>query len=72
MAEYISESTGIEVDFIMPKNFSDHIDMVRKGKVLLSYQNPVGYAKAAGNVKPLAIASKGKDGTRFRGIIIVR
>ncbi len=72
LAEYISESTGIEVEFIMPKNFSDHIDMVRKGKVLLSYQNPVVYAKVAANVKPVAIASKGSDGTRFRGIIIVR
>jgi len=72
LADYIAEETGIDVEFVMPKNFSNHIDMVRKGKAILSYQNPVVYAKVSGQVKPLAIASKGKHRTRFRGIIIVR
>ena len=72
LADYIADETGIDVEFAMPKNFSNHIDMVRKGKALLSYQNPVVYARVSEQVRPLAIASKGKQGTRFRGIIIVR
>ncbi len=72
LAEYISEETGLEVEFVMPQNFENHIDMVKKGKALLSYQNPVVFAKVSGQVKPLAVASKGEHGTRFRGIIIVR
>lgn len=71
LAEYISEEAGIEIEFVMPRNFSNHIEMVKKGRALVSYQNPVVFAKVAGKVKPLAVASKGKDGTRFRGIIIV-
>jgi phosphonate transport system substrate-binding protein len=72
LADAIAEKTGIDVEFVMPKNFSNHIDMVRKGTALLSYQNPVVFAKVSGQVEPLAIASKGKNKTRFRGIIIVR
>ncbi len=72
LADYIADQAGIDVEFVMPNNFSNHITMVRQGKALLSYQNPVVFAKVSGQVKPLAIASKGKYGTRFRGIIIVR
>lgn len=72
LADYIAERTGIDVEFVMPRNFADHISMVRRGKVLLSYQNPVVFARVAGAVVPLAIASKGKYKDRFRGIIIVR
>ncbi len=72
LADYLSEEAGIELEFVMPRNFSEHIDMVRKGRALLSYQNPVVYAKVSESVKPLAVASKGTQKIRFRGIIIVR
>ena len=72
LADYIAEEADIDVEFVMPKNFADHISMVMRGKVLLSYQNPVVFAKVSRQVVPLAVASKGKDKTRFRGIIIVR
>ena len=72
LADHIQEETGLEVNLYIPDNFSDHINKVRKGYVLLSYQNPVVYIRVSKEVRPLAIASKGKDKTRFRGIIIVR
>ncbi len=72
LADYLAEQADIDVEFVMPKNFADHISMVMRGKVLLSYQNPVVYAKVSRQVNPLAVASKGRDKTRFRGIIIVR
>jgi len=72
LADYIAEEASLEVEFVMPRNFSDHINQVRKGKVLLSYQNPVVYARVSGQVTPIAVASKGADKTRFRGVIIVR
>ena len=72
LADYLAEEADVDVEFVMPKNFADHISMVMRGKVLLSYQNPVVYAKVSKQVTPLAVASKGKDRTRFRGIIIVR
>ena len=72
LADYLSEEADVDVEFVMPKNFADHISMVMRGKVLLSYQNPVVYARVSREVTPLAIASKGKDKTRFRGVIIVR
>jgi phosphate/phosphite/phosphonate ABC transporter binding protein len=72
LADYLAEEADVDVEFVMPKNFADHISKVMRGKVLLSYQNPVVYAKVSREVTPLAIASKGKDRTRFRGVIIVR
>jgi phosphonate transport system substrate-binding protein len=72
LADYLADEAGIDVEFVMPRNFSDYIDMARKGKILFSYQNPVVFAKISEYVKPLAIASKGAHKTRFRGIIIVR
>lgn len=72
LADYLAEEADVDVEFVMPKNFADHISMVMRGKVLFSYQNPVVYARVSREVTPLAIASKGKDKTRFRGVIIVR
>lgn len=72
LADHIASQAGIEVEFTIPQDFSEHISLVRKGDVLLSYQNAVVYAKVSGEVTPLAIASQGKDKTRFRGLIIVR
>jgi phosphonate transport system substrate-binding protein len=72
LADYIGTQTDSDIEIIMPENFADHIAQARKGQVLLTYQNPVVYAKISNEVTPLAIASKGKDKTRFRGIIIVR
>lgn len=72
LVDYLVDETGVDIEFVMPDNFSNHISMVRKGKALFSYQNPVVFAKVSGQVNPLAIASKGKYKTRFRGLIIVR
>lgn len=72
LADHVARQSGIDIEFVVPENFAEHMSMVRKGEVVFSYQNPVVFAKASAEVVPLAIASKGKDKTRFRGIIIVR
>jgi phosphate/phosphite/phosphonate ABC transporter binding protein len=72
LADYIGQQSGIDVEFYIPKDFAEHIAQARQGKLLLTYQNPVVFAKISNEVTPLAIASKGSQKTRFRGIIIVR
>ncbi len=72
LAQYLELETGILVEVDIPAGFDEHIAKVKDGRLDLCYQNPVVYTRVAGDVVPLALASKGNEGTRFRGIIIVR
>ncbi len=70
LVEYLSKETGIRLKLVVPDNFDDHMEKFTSKMVDFSYSNPIIYLKIANYATPLAVANKGKDGVRFRGIII--
>jgi phosphate/phosphite/phosphonate ABC transporter binding protein len=83
LMRYLSEKTGREFKIVIPKDFEEFINIVKKGKVHFSYQNPYVYAilSKGGYAKAIAL-TVGEDctdnpseicgGDKFRGVIIVR
>lgn len=74
LAEYLSKEIGEKVTLVFPKDFDTFKEMVQSGKVDLAFANPLHYIqlkKADPSIELLAISTE-KDGTKFRGIIMVR
>lgn len=77
LAEKLSRSTGKEVRLVIPNDFEEFAELVRKNEVDFSYQNPYIYLLLAreGLVRPLALTVSREPGgsmEKFRGVIIVR
>ncbi len=72
LLDYLEETTGEEFKLIIPRNYAQHIEMVYKGRVDFAYQNPYVFTRVSEMIRPIAVASKGKDGVKFRGVAIVR
>jgi phosphate/phosphite/phosphonate ABC transporter binding protein len=74
LAEYLSKETGEKVILVIPKDFDTFKEMVLTGQVDLAFANPLHYIQlkeADPSLEPLAISAE-KDGTKFRGIVMVR
>ncbi len=82
LMRYLSEKTGYEFKLVIPKNFEEFIEIVSKGKVHFSYQNPYVFSIVSKKypIKPIVVTI-GEDCTteegicgneKFRGIIITR
>jgi phosphate/phosphite/phosphonate ABC transporter binding protein len=81
LMKYLSKKTGMEFKLIIPKDFEDFVDIVKKRKVDFSYQNPYVFAliNREIDITPL-VTTIGEDQDieikdredRFRGIIITR
>lgn len=82
LMRYLSEKTGYEFKLVIPQNFEEFIEIVSKGKVHFSYQNPYVFSIIAKNypIRPLGItvgedcsSEEGICGSeKFRGVIITR
>ena len=72
LADYLSEKTGEEIKFILTKDFADYEKRVKSGEIAIAYQNPLVYMNVVDVQEVVAIANKGKDGVKFRGIVIAR
>ncbi len=72
LADYLSEKTGEDIKFVLTKNFADYENRVKSGEIAIAYQNPLVYMNVANVQEVTAIANKGKDGVKFRGIVITR
>lgn len=74
LLEYLRLETGLNFKQVFPSNFDDHIQMVGRGKIDISYTNPVIYIKLAHRFHSSAFAQAvevyGRE--RFRGQIITR
>jgi len=82
LMRYLSEKTGYEFKLVIPKNFEDFMQVIKRGEVHFSYQNPYIFALLSKevNIKPL-VTTVGEDclvdevicgDDRFRGVIITR
>jgi phosphonate transport system substrate-binding protein len=72
LAEYLSKSTGQDIQLVLTKNFEDYEARVKSGEIAIGYENPVVFVNVLDRHQALAIAVAGEDGTRFRGIVITR
>ncbi|GBD98340.1 tetrathionate sensor histidine kinase TtrS [bacterium BMS3Abin07] len=72
LMRYLSKETGREFKLVIPRDFEDFFDIVRKGKVEYSYSNPYIYIQLAdkGYIRAFTNTIKPPTGDIFRGIII--
>ncbi|MBS0014053.1 MAG: phosphate/phosphite/phosphonate ABC transporter substrate-binding protein [Desulfobacterales bacterium] len=74
MVSYIAEKTGLAIRQVFPDTFKEHMQMVRDGKIDISFSNPLVYTRIADHYQARAFArivEKSKSPT-FRGQIICR
>ncbi len=72
LMRYLSERTGYEFKLVIPKDFEDFYDTVKRGEVQFSYSNPYIYIQLAdkGCLSAFANTVIETSGDIFRGIII--
>jgi len=72
LMRYLSRKTGYEFKLVIPRDFEDFFDTVKKGKVEYSYSNPYIYTQLAdlGYLSAFTNTIKPPTGDVFRGIII--
>lgn len=72
LMRYLSRKTGYEFKLVIPKDFEDFAEIVRKGAVDFSYSNPYIYIQLAdkGFLTAFATTVLKESGDIFRGIII--
>lgn len=73
LVEYLSEATGLKMRQVFPDTFSEHMEMVARGQVDISFSNPFIYVKMAHGGWAEAFARvEESSGKNFRGQVIVR
>ena len=71
LAGYLQSATGLSIRPILVPTFTRYEKLLASG-IDIGYENPYIYALASDKHQVIAMAEKGKDNDRFRGIIIVR
>lgn len=72
LAEYLSQKTGYKIEVVIASDFSQYTEKLKSGIVQIGYENPYIYTLASDAHEAVAMAVKGKDKDRFRGIVIAR
>jgi phosphonate transport system substrate-binding protein len=74
LVEYLTKTTGVTVRQVFPDTFDEHMNMVGRGEIDISFSNPFIYVKIADRYGARAFArvveAQGEE--NFRGQIIVR
>ena len=72
LMRYLSRKTGYEFKLVVPKDFEDFFDIVKRGEVEFSYSNPYIYIQLAdgGHLRAFATTIIPASGDIFRGVII--
>ncbi len=71
LADYLQTSTGLTITPVLVPTFARYQKQLASG-IDIGYENPYIYVLASGDHEVVAMAEKGRDNDRFRGIIIVR
>jgi phosphonate transport system substrate-binding protein len=72
LAEYLSRITGTQIEPVVTSDFSQYEKQLKSGAIAMGYENPYIYTLVSGTHEALAMAVKGKDRDKFRGIVIAR
>jgi ABC-type phosphate/phosphonate transport system substrate-binding protein len=69
----LGSELNVDFELIIPKDFDEHMQMIQKGEVDFSYQNPYVVLELWPHLQPLAITEKGKKwGIEGRGVIVAK
>ncbi len=72
LAKYLSEETGLTIRPVLTKDFSEYEKSIDNNEIQIGYQNPLVYVNVDDVHDVVAMAVKGEQGDKFRGIIITR
>jgi phosphonate transport system substrate-binding protein len=72
LVEYLKQKTGVAIEGVITSNFAQYEQQLKSGAIEFGYENPYIYTLVAETHEVVAMAVKGKDRNKFRGIIIVR
>jgi phosphonate transport system substrate-binding protein len=72
LAELLAERLDTRVEPVVASDFQQYEQRLKRREIKIGYQNPYVYVRVSAQQEVVAMASKGKDGNRFRGIIITR
>ena len=72
LAQHLSKVLGTAVEPVVASDFKEYERRLKSGDIHIGYENPYIYALVSNAHEVLAMASKGPQGVRFRGIIITR
>jgi len=72
LAKYLSTKTGLEITPTLTSTFDQYKKQLLNGNIDIGYQNPYIYVLASAAHEVLAMAVKGPDRDKFRGVIITR
>ncbi len=72
LAGYLSQKTGHSIEVIIARDFSQYEKQLKNGSIDIGYENPYIYTLVSDSHEAVAMAVKGKDRDKFRGIIIAR
>jgi phosphonate transport system substrate-binding protein len=72
LAEYLAQMTGVQVEPVITSDFVQYEKQLKSASISMGYENPYIYTLVSGTHQALAMAVKGKDRDKFRGIIITR
>ncbi len=72
LADYLKKKTGLDIRPTMTSTFDWYTKALIGGKVAIGFENPYIYVLASKAHEAVAMAIKGKNGDKFRGIIVTR
>ena len=72
LSEYLSQMTGAQIEPVVTSNFIQYEKQLKSASIAMGYENPYIYTLVSGTHEALAVAVKGEDRDKFRGIIITR
>lgn len=74
LIRYLRQETGLNIRQVFPDTFDEHLNMVKQGRIDISFSNPLVYVRMADSFGARAFARIVESGgrTMFRGQIITR
>jgi phosphonate transport system substrate-binding protein len=72
LAQHLAQEIGQPVEPVITADFGQYEKKIKSGEIQIGYENPYIYTLVSTTHEVLAMAIKGADGDKFRGIIITR
>jgi phosphonate transport system substrate-binding protein len=72
LAKRLAANLNARVEPVVANDFQQYEQRLKRGDIKIGYENPYVYVRVSDKQEVVAMASKGKNGNRFRGIIITR
>jgi len=72
LVDYLKKATGLAISPTLTSTFDQYTKQLQNGRISIGFENPYIYVLASKSHEAVAMAVKGADGDKFRGIIITK